>query len=238
MTPCPYTPGATVSSCKTVNGLRVVLDCTLFGDDWHEGMLEGLHECGSGRLGPPCLEPKPNNFNLVLYHKSDLRLDWDRMDFLPEHLPPRKGPSRGVKIGACCVYSPDWFWEDIERCQKEFDRTFGRNAFHGPTDFSICGGSPFCLDTMRHFWWANFPLVLGAHSCCNHRVTGRSGGMPSRGEGMCRECRVGDGYLVVSPLEMDVFMDLGHLERAIMKFLCPPHPQAAALASDGHPEIY
>ena len=62
--------------------------------------------------------------------------------------------------------------------------------------------------------------------------------MPSRGEGMCRECRVGDGYLVVSRLEMDVFMDLGHLERAIMKFLCPPHPQVTALASDGHPEIY
>ena len=51
--PCPYIPGADVSH-KTLNGLLVVLDCTLFGDDWHEGMAEGLHECGTGRSGPPC----------------------------------------------------------------------------------------------------------------------------------------------------------------------------------------
>ena len=71
---------------------------------------------------------------------------------------------------------------------------------------------------------------------------------------MCRDCLVSDGYLVVPPPEIDVFMDLGHLERvrraerkfvamarafgAVMKFLCPPHPQVTALASDGHPEIY
>jgi hypothetical protein len=30
---------------------------------------------------------------------------------------------------------------------------------------------------------------------------------------MCRDCLVSDGYLVVPPPEMDVFMDLGHLER-------------------------
>jgi hypothetical protein len=41
--PCPHIPGAYISH-KTVNGLRVVLDCTLFGDDWHEGMSEGLHD--------------------------------------------------------------------------------------------------------------------------------------------------------------------------------------------------
>ena len=63
-----------------------------------------------------------------------------------------------------------------------------------------------------------------------------------------------DGYLVVPPLKMDVFTDLAHLDRvrkaerkfvgmarafwAVMKFLCPPHPQAESLASDGHPERY
>ena len=78
--------------------------------------------------------------------------------------------------------------------------------------------------------------------------------MPSRGGGMCRECLVSDGYLVVPPPEMDVFMDLRHLEKvrkaerkfvamarafwAVMKFLCPPHPQVTALALDGHPELY
>ena len=102
MPPCPHIPGADISH-KTVNGLRVVLDCTLFDDDWHEGMPEGLHECGTGRVGLPCPEPEPNNFNLVLYHKPDLRLDWDRMGFLPEHLPPRKGPSRGEALGLLCV---------------------------------------------------------------------------------------------------------------------------------------
>ena len=92
--PCPYIPGADVSH-KTSNGLLVVLDCTLFGDDWHEGMAVGLHECGTGRSGPPCPEPEPNNFCLVLHRKSDLRFDWDKMGFLREHLPPRRGPSRG-----------------------------------------------------------------------------------------------------------------------------------------------
>ncbi len=62
-------------------------------------MPEGLHECGTGRMGLPCPEPKPNNFNLVLYHMPDLRLDWDRMGFLPENLPPRKGSSRGGSLG-------------------------------------------------------------------------------------------------------------------------------------------
>jgi hypothetical protein len=55
---CPHILGATVSH-KTVNGLRVVLDCTLFGDYWHEGMPKGLHECGTGRLGLPSPEPEP-----------------------------------------------------------------------------------------------------------------------------------------------------------------------------------
>jgi len=103
--PCPHIPGADVSH-RTVNGLRVVLDCILFGDDWHEGMPEGLHECGTGRVGLPCPEPEPNNFNLVLYHKPDLRLDWDRMGFLPEHLPPRKGPSRGGSFGLVVCTAP------------------------------------------------------------------------------------------------------------------------------------
>ena len=78
--------------------------------------------------------------------------------------------------------------------------------------------------------------------------------MPSRGGGMCRECLVSDGYLVVPPPEMDVFMDLRHLEGvqraerkfvamvrafwAVMKFLCPPRPQVTILALDGHPELY
>ncbi len=59
--PCPYIPGADVSH-KTSNGLLVVLDCTLFGDDWHEGMAEGLHECGTGRSGPLVLSPSQTIF--------------------------------------------------------------------------------------------------------------------------------------------------------------------------------
>ena len=205
--PCPHIPGATVSH-KTDNGLRVVLDCTLIARRCRRGFMSAA----------------PGGWGFLVQSPSQIISIWCSITSLIfvligtewvfcGRIYLRVRDHQGGELGACCVYSPDRYWEDTERCQKGFERAFGGNAFYGPTNFSVCGGSPFCLDTMRRSWWANFVMVLGTYSRCNHRATGRLGSMPSRWGGMCRECLVSDGYLVVPPPEMDVFMDLGHLEK-------------------------